>query len=79
MLLNMIGFVGDIVFVLLSFMIGVLAPKKVKPRVKRIVNHILAIEDSPKSENKCYAVQVFNFPLGQNIDESESTHISKPG
>lgn len=75
MLLNMIGFVGDIALVLLSYMIGILAPKKVKPQVKRIVNHILAIENSPKPENKCYAVQVFDFPLEKSIDKPESTHI----
>lgn len=79
MILNMIGFVGDIALVLLSYMIGVLAPKKVKPQVKHIVNRILAIEDSPEPENKCYAVQVFDFPLEKNIDKSGSTHISKPG
>lgn len=78
MLLNLIGFVGDIVLVLLSYMIGVLVPKKVKPQVKRIANNILAIEDSPKPENKCYAVQVFDFPLDKNIDKPESTHLSKP-
>ena len=79
MLLNMIGFVGDIALVLVSCMIGVLTPKKAKPQVKRMVNHILAIEDSPKPENKCYAVQVFDFPLEKNIDKSGSTHTSKPG
>lgn len=79
MLLNAIGFVGDIALVLLSYMIGVLAPKKVKPQVKRMVNHILAIEDSPKPENKCYAVQIFNFPLEENIDKPEFTHMSKSG
>lgn len=79
MLLNMIGFVSDIAIVLLSCMIGVLAPQRVKPQVRRVVNHILAIEDSPKPENKCYAVQVFDFPLEENIDKSEITHMSKPG
>lgn len=79
MLLNTIGFVSDIALVLLSYMIGVLVPKRVKPQVRRMANHILAIEDSPKPENRCYAVQVFDFPLEKNIDKSEFTQMSKPG
>lgn len=76
-LLNMMGFAGDIALVLISCMIRSIVPKKVKPQVKRIVNHILAIEDSPKPENKCYAVQVFDFPLEKKIDKPGSAHMSK--
>lgn len=66
MLLNMIGFVSDIVIVLLSGIISAISPKDIKPRVKHIANYVLAIEDTSMPENKCYAVQVFDFPSEKN-------------
>lgn len=72
MLLNMIGFVSDIAVVLLSGIISALAPKDVKPRIKHIANQVLAIEDTPTAENKCYAVQVFDFS-SEKIKETDST------
>ena len=77
MLLNMIGFISDIAVVLLSGIISALAPRSVKPQVKHIANRVLAIEDTPTPENKCYAVQVFDFSLEKNNDKGKSVYMPK--
>lgn len=77
-LLSIIGFLCDIIIVLLYGIIGTMVPKNIKPKIKHIANHILAIEDTSTPENRCYAVQVFDFPSEKSSHNTTASHFVKP-
>lgn len=61
MLLNIFGFLTDLIIALLYGLTCLVTPKKYKPKIRKIANRMLAIEDTDDPTNKCYAVQVFDF------------------
>lgn len=62
MIINLIGYLFDIIFALLSGLVGALAPKRYRRSVKKITDLVLGIKDSPEAGDKCYAVRVFDYP-----------------
>ena len=73
MIFNIIGYLFDICFALLSGLAGALAPKRYRKSVKHITDLVLGIKDTPDSRDKCYAVRVFDFPHTADTDVGDHT------